>query len=405
MSALKHVPRLALRDFMHEGAISICVVAALAAVLAPLLVLFGLKFGIIDSVLQRLVKDPHSRELILVGGKSFSAEWVAALRQRPDVAFAIPETRRLSASLNRLENQATGAQISAVDIVPSDVNEPLLAADAVPTTDAEVTVSPEAAFKLGVTPGATVRVVVQRLKHGDAETASFDARVRAIAPETALSGASAFVTLGLLLAVEDFRDGFSVERLGWPGVQPPQDYHRSFPRFRLYARSIYDVAPLSNALLHEGVEVRSRADEVELLQILDRNLTRVFWTIAVLGSIGFVAALAASMVAGVERKRRNLCVLRLLGFSARAVVAFPIIQAFIIGAMGWLIAVGAYAAIAYGLNAYFASSLQNNEFVCRLLPQHLAAAAAITVVCALTAASWAGFLASQIQPAEGLRDV
>lgn len=37
---------LALRDYAHEGLLSTCSVLGLAAVLTPLLVLYGVKFGV-----------------------------------------------------------------------------------------------------------------------------------------------------------------------------------------------------------------------------------------------------------------------------------------------------------------------------------------------------------------------
>ncbi|MCA1780171.1 MAG: hypothetical protein LC637_12565, partial [Xanthomonadaceae bacterium] len=48
------VARLALRDYRHERIMSACFVLALSAVLLPLMVLFGLKFGIIGNLLAPL---------------------------------------------------------------------------------------------------------------------------------------------------------------------------------------------------------------------------------------------------------------------------------------------------------------------------------------------------------------
>lgn len=404
MKALRHIPRLALRDFAHEAAMSVCNVMALAAVLAPLLVLFGLKFGVIDTVARRLVEDPRSRELILVGGGQFTGRWVDALRTQPGVAFAIPETRRLSASFNWLETLDGSRQAPGVGMIPSAPDEPLLDPAQVPNDDRDVVVSVRTAERLGITAGAGIRGVIQRFDNGAAILAVLELRVIAVVPEAVLSGDSAFVTLNFLTAAEDFRDGRAVPRFGWPGL-PPVAMERIFPRFRLYARSIYDVVSLRDTLIAQGVEVRTRAEEVEMMQALDANLGRVFWTVAALGSGGFIAALAASLVAGVERKRRDLSVLRLIGFPGHAIVAFPLFQALLIGMAGSGLAVAAFYALSATLNGYFAASLRMNEFACRLLPIHVAMATAITLACALASASWAGVRAAGIQPAEGLRDV
>jgi putative ABC transport system permease protein len=403
MRSLRHIPGLAVRDFLHEGALSACVVIGLAAVLAPLLVLFGLKFGLIDTLEKRLVEDPRSRELILVGTGQFTRAWIEDLRRRPDVLFAIPETRRLSAAFNWLENPSTGAQVTGVGMVPTGFGEPLLETRQLPTSDVEIVLSARAAQRLGVGQGDSVRAVVQRINGEATETVVVELTVVDVVPEAVLAGDSSFVPLGLLIAVEDFRDGFGNTRLGWSG-DPPTTEERVFARFRLYARSIYEVAALSNALIVQGVEVRSRAAEVELMQVLDSSLSRVFWTVAALGSGGFLASLSASLVAAVERKRRDLGILRLLGFSGSAIVAFPLVQALLIVALGSALAATGYFIVSSTLNAYFADSLRLNEFVCRLMPWHLAIAGGTTVICALVAALWAGSKAARIQPAEVIRD-
>ena len=41
---------MALRDYWHERALSLCAVLALATVLAPLLILFGVRNGVISNL-------------------------------------------------------------------------------------------------------------------------------------------------------------------------------------------------------------------------------------------------------------------------------------------------------------------------------------------------------------------
>ena len=54
---------LASRDYLHEWQVSFCFVIALAAVLGPMMVLFGLKFGIVGAMVDQLVEDPRNREI------------------------------------------------------------------------------------------------------------------------------------------------------------------------------------------------------------------------------------------------------------------------------------------------------------------------------------------------------
>ncbi len=51
------VAGLSLRDLLHERRLSVCSLVGLAAVLAPLIVLFGLKHGVIEGLRADLVEN------------------------------------------------------------------------------------------------------------------------------------------------------------------------------------------------------------------------------------------------------------------------------------------------------------------------------------------------------------
>jgi putative ABC transport system permease protein len=138
------------------------------------------------------------------------------------------------------------------------------------------------------------------------------------------------------------------------------------------------------------VEVRTRVAEIATMQALDRNLTRVFWLIASIGSLGFLASLAANLLANVERKRRELSIVRLIGFPTGSLVLFP---------------VAVYLPVSSALNGWFADSLQPGETICRLQWSHGLLALSVTITGAVLAAAWAGWRAALIEPAEGIRDV
>jgi len=93
--------RLATRDYLHEWQVSGCFVLALAAVLGPMLVLFGLKFGIVGGMLDQLIEDPRNREIRPVGSGRYSPAWVDEMWKRDDVAFVVPRTRSIAAKASR----------------------------------------------------------------------------------------------------------------------------------------------------------------------------------------------------------------------------------------------------------------------------------------------------------------
>ncbi len=397
---------LAYRDFVHERRISLCFILALMAVLAPLLVLFGLKFGLVDTLSQRLVQSPSNRAIIAVGSRAYEQAWFDRMAERSEVAFIVPDTRRIAASLSSLRNSSSGQRLPAVQMIPTAEKDPLLlAGDITPPTGLDqVVLSASVARKLNARVGDHLEARIDRRRNDHDESVDWTLQVVGITREPLLQEEAVFVPLALLVATEDYRDGLSVPDLGWDGavstLRP-----RSYARFRLYATSIYDVIGLQEVLTEEGVEVRTQAAEIETMQSLDRNLGRVFWLIAVIGIFGFLASLAANLMANVERKRRELSVVRLIGFPTKSIMLFPAAQAILIGTFGAVGAGAIYFPVASVLNIWFSGSLRSGESICRLLPSHLLVALAVTLFCAGLSAAWAGYRAAGIEPAEGLRDV
>ena len=97
--SLAKVFRLATRDYFHEWQMSGCFVLALSAVLGPMLVLFGLKFGIVGAMVDQLIEDPHNREIHPLGSGHFDHVWLEGVRKQPQVAFLVPRTRSIAATM------------------------------------------------------------------------------------------------------------------------------------------------------------------------------------------------------------------------------------------------------------------------------------------------------------------
>ncbi len=106
-----------------------------------------------------------------------------------------------------------------------------------------------------------------------------------------------------------------------------------------------------------------------------------------------------------DRKRKELALLRLVGFPSAAVVTFPAAQATLISFLGIASSLLAYAAVSTALNAVLSSSLAAEELVCRLAPAHVAAAVVATLGVGLLASVIGALHAARIDPAESLRDL
>ena len=114
--------RLAYRDFLYQRRFSLCFVLALTAMLAPLLILFGLKFGLIDTLARRFIEVPRYREIVGVGSGRFGRAWFETMAAQPEVAFIIPNTRRIAASFSELHNPQNNARLRAVNSKPSSMS-------------------------------------------------------------------------------------------------------------------------------------------------------------------------------------------------------------------------------------------------------------------------------------------
>lgn len=396
--------QLAWHDYRADARLSACAVLALVAVLAPLLVLFGLKFGLISSLTERLERDPAVREIVPLGGARFSAEVIAELAARADVAFAVPRTRQIAATaeLSTAESSA-GERGVTVEMIPTAAGDPLVPPQLLPLPANSVLLSQRAAEKLGVKVGDSLSAAFGRQVNGRSEYQRTELKVQGILPLSAFARDALFAPLQLLEAAEDYRDGLAVPAFGWPGNSQAREQARVYPSFRLYAEDLEAVEVLRRYFAARNLEVATQADAIAQVRSLSRNLSVVFWIIAGLALGGAFAAMTASALAAVERKRRALSVLRLLGFSSTALVAFVVWQALYTGIFGLLLAWGLYGAAEVGLNRLFQQT--PGEYACRLLPGHYLLALLATLLCSSLAAASGGWRAAQIEASEGLRDV
>lgn len=399
------VIRLSLKDYFHERLLSACAVLGLAAVLAPLLLLFGVKSGIINTMADRLIEDPRNREVTPIGSGRYAEDWFSVAAKRPGVAFVIPQTRSIAASMVLYNGEGKKPHSVVVDLVPTGEGDPLLEKwGRIPKNETSVVLSNTAARKLNVAAGQEVIGRVGRAVAGIKEQVTIRLKVAAVLPIEAFPREAAFVRLGLLEATEDYRDGRGSEAFGWPGqARPPGP--REYPSFRLYARSIYDVATLRDMFFEQGLEVYAKVEEIEVVQSLDRSFTLIFRLIAIVAVFGYFASMASNVLASVNRKSRHLGVTRLIGFSTGSIVWFPIVQSLATSILGTVTAICFYLVVEVLINRLFSQYLSAGEYVCRLSLGHLTVALGFTVAMSIMASAYAAFRVAKIEPSEVIRDV
>ncbi|MCC5847074.1 MAG: FtsX-like permease family protein [Verrucomicrobia bacterium] len=596
--------RLALADLRHEWILTFCLVLAISAVIAPLLLLFGLKHGTIETLRMRLVEDPKNREIRPMASLTFTRDWFEEMANRPDVAFLTPMTRQISASVTaRIAGKDGSADL---DLVPTGPGDALLLENGAPIPgEQDAVLSALAAESLNAVPGDVLVVDVTRVVGNRRERASVELRVAGTTSLRAGAQRLVYVPLALIEQVEAYRDGQAVPELGWSGSQPeayplfdgvvvatkepmtvllqqrlransgftqsrdlpagevemllgyplrqeaalfalstqirpagmenlnavrtqlrgqnasmlpwvkpmratliehgheleirvlpaeatslgvlpspalleeaekgpipailPEGiaetgallelevandtgtlhfpvrvagthmlseptlflpervggilrlsetrplrydpergvflmYRRGYAGFRMYARNIEDVAMLRQLMESQNIPVHTEAERIHSVQEMDRYLTLIFWLVATVGIAGSVASLVASLYASVERKRRELGVLRLIGLPSSRMFRFPVYQGVLIATGGFGVALMFFHLLANTINHMFASHLQTGERFCFLPVDYTAMALGGVVAVAALSAVAAVVRLARIDPAEALRD-
>lgn len=179
---------------------------------------------------------------------------------------------------------------------------------------------------------------------------------------------------------------------------------RGYSSFRMYAATLEDVAPLAALLESMDIKTVTRADRIAEVRSLSSYLSLLFWLIASASIMGGIACLTANIYASVERKRRELAVLRLLGVHGMPLSLFPLVTISALCCTGLAVALTFFHSMAALTNYLFRQHLEPGETFIRLSWCDQGA----TLVVGLLVSLLAGLLACQrvarIQPSESLRD-
>ncbi|WP_298031067.1 FtsX-like permease family protein [uncultured Desulfovibrio sp.] len=427
---------LALKDYAHEGMLSACAVLGLAAVLTPLLVLYGVKFGVVQTLTDRLREDPRNLEISPVTSGRYTREYLARLAAHPDVSFVLPRTRSIAATMDLSRGEGTTRKTLVASLEPTAPGDPLLAryhstvpdmpvpdsnrANGANSTDESapplaligVALSTTAAEKLDARQGDMLLGRVERRYQGRVQNARVNLRVTAVLPLPAQQKDVAYVPLPLLEAIEDYRDGRAVPEMDalngrsgeWTG-EPRPEGPRIYPGFRLYARDLETVGTLRRGFARQKLDVYTHAEEIEQVTTLAQTLNLIFGMICAAAAAGFLASTASSALAGVKRKERILGLLRLTGFATSALILFPLAQTLLTALLGTAVAAAVYAVAAAVINSLFSAGLSGMEQVCRLPPEHFLLAFAMVAGLSLLAALGPALRAARVEPSEVIRDV
>ena len=214
------VVRLAVADLWHERMLTACVIIALTAVLAPLLILFSLKYGLVETMRTRLVSDPRNREIRPELGHSFTMTEIDTIRALPGVQFVVPNTRTLSSAVRISLPDASDEPLDA-DLLPTGPGDPLLLENnAQPPPDGCCVLSHRACKQLLKNGGIPEDIQVTVTRSGAEGNLELDVvvlKVTGVTDQRATDIMTVFAPLDFLERVESWRDGRAVKKFDWPG--------------------------------------------------------------------------------------------------------------------------------------------------------------------------------------------
>lgn len=400
--------RLALADLRRDWALSLCQIFALAAVLTPLLVLAGLRQGVLGQLIDDLRRNPAMREIAprVTGSNRFTEAWLAGARARPDVAFAAGDARFLAGNVRVSEAGKPGAPSAVATMVPSLDNDPWRPSPASAWSEGvgRVVISALLAQDLGVVPGSRLTLFVPHRLRGAEAGRELEVRLALVLPADEMADRRVILASETLVRdIQNFRDDYAVPALGWPGEALPPG-PPSYERFRLYAKNIYDVAGLVTWLKAQGIEPISHIEDIGPVQALDHGLATVLLIIAGFAALGMVVAIAATQWSGVQRKRRELALLALLGYDSRFLVSMALLEALILGMAGILASLLLFLGAALSVDAVFVQVQRLAGSACRLTAGEIALVSAATLFLTLGASAAAAWQIARIEPAGLLRE-
>jgi putative ABC transport system permease protein len=394
------LPRVILAELWLQRRNAVLMLLIVASVVAPVLLLLGLKTGVVTAFQQTLLRDPRTLEIDIVGARALSEDRLRALAADPRVGFVVARTRALNPTIDVAG--PNGDLVSVVDLVTSGPGDPLLPPAAVQLpAGVAVWLSATLAEGLGVVPGQEVTGIVARKSGGPNSRAMLALTVAGVLDARAIGHRAMLVGLDLALAAERFRDGtLDVLR---PAPVHGMAVAGMVAGARLYARGLRDVQPLARSLAEAGIETNTRQQRIAILLRLEQELAALLLIVAFSAGVGACLALMVLLWIDVEHKRRELAMLRLFGLSPRAVAAIPVAQALLLAFAGALTAGGLYVPAAALFDLILRRVAVETGFRCILTPGAYAMVLFAVLGLGLAAAAAAAWRAARVMPAEALR--
>ena len=326
---------------------------AMTAIIAPLLLLFSLRYGIITKAEHDLANNPNNLEIKMLSGYVLEESFFADMQRNPHVGFIIELTRALSLTCDIKSEHKFKANIEAV---PTKDGDPLVSFSRINHVleEHEAFVSKALALDLKLNVGDEIKVAISRIIDNRRQSSIETFKVAGVLSQAVTSRALIYLPLEVILAMEDYRDGYEPKYFA-DGSNLNQK-RNSFARARIYAKSLDDVIPLASKL-REHFNIRDESVAIENVKAIARVLNIIFGIIAAVTIVGGAITLAGLIFSNISRQHKSLALLRLMGFNGFKIVSLVCMQNFILALGAFLFALILFYAGMSIFNFYFSINL------------------------------------------------
>lgn len=394
--------KLALCSLRFDKIISICIVASLCAVIAPLLLLFSLRFGIISNLEHKLSSNPSNLEIRMMSGYRLDQQFFDELKNNPHIGFVIPLTRSLSVTANISFN---GRIVQNLETLPTAAGDPIVREMGFDgeLSLTEAYLSETTAQDLGLKTGDTFKFVISRITDNKTVNAVVPFTLKGIVKKELLPHKTIMVNFNTLVYMEDFRDGF--EPPVFSDGSNPNSERQNFAKARIYVKSLNDLEPVSR-MLRQNYSITDKLASVENLKAISKVLSFIFTTIALTSIAGGVMATIGLIFTNLSRLEKTFALLFLSGLSKGGVFFIVVIQNFILSVCAYLCSLGLFYAGMFTFNLYFKDLLGPETLVSILTVSHVVTGGLMTVfICVLVSMVLCRFKVLNLKVADSLRNV
>ena len=350
--------KLALRHLFFERMMTICQIAALACIMAPLLLLFSLRFGILTELHNKLMNDPKVLSLTLDMSYRLDSSFFENLAARPEVGFVVPQITALNALVD-LKFPGAAVRIS---VLPTKPGDPVVLSSNLsfeqPLGSDEAFISYNLAQLRGLKVGDVVTMVVSRTRNGVRESVRTSLKLRGIVEERFVNDDCLLLNLDLVNAIDDYRNGYNPVLLSDGSKVNTQP--RLYAKFRLYAKDLASVIPLYYYLVNQNLNVSSKVREIQNLKAVSHVLNFIYGVIALVSVAGGALALTGLVLSALRASKRNFVLLRLMGQGSTGIYGVVMIEGLFIATVGFALALSLYSIGAGIFNTYFGTILSGS---------------------------------------------